>query len=296
MFIVFIGACSYGFVGTVVKLAYAEGFTTQELVGAQTFFAAIILWILAMLFSKRRPSRKEAMQLLGAGTCIGTTSLCYYSSLQYLDASIAIVMLFQFTWIGILLEAIIQRKRPLRSEWIAIGILAVGTVMAAGMTHGGFELNPLGVTWGLLSAVSFAFVFIVSGRVAPAVSSWNRAALLVTGGLTFIFLVSPPMFLINGSLQQGLWMWAGANAFSSTVIPIGLFSLGVPHIGPASATILGAAELPSSVFVSWVLLRESISSTRWWGVLVILIGIAYPELSRSGFFTRMTRRKSLRDS
>lgn len=102
MIVVLLGACSYGVVGSIAKQAYQAGFTAPQLVGTQQLLAAPGLWAMALLFAKRRPSLREALLLLLAGTTTGVSGLRYYGSLQYLEASISLVMLFQFTWMGIL--------------------------------------------------------------------------------------------------------------------------------------------------------------------------------------------------
>lgn len=277
---VFLGACTYGFVPTVTKSAYAAGFAPIALVGSQLLFAAIILWVLASFFSKGHPTKKETLQLLGAGTCTGMSSLFFNSSLQYLDASVAVVLLFQFTWIGLLVEAAIQRQWPSWRQWTAIAILGIGTVFASGAMGNTKEFVPVGVVWGLLSGLAYALILIFSGRVAPSVPSWTRAALMVTGGALLISLIKPLTYLVDGSLIRGLWVWAGANALVSSVIPMSLFSFGIPKIKPGAATLLGAAELPSTVFISWLLLNEFVSFIQWLGVVIILFGIAFPELMR----------------
>jgi drug/metabolite transporter (DMT)-like permease len=46
------------------------------------------------------------------------------------------------------------------------------------------------------------------------------------------------------------------------------------------ATILSAAELPMAIFMSSVVLHEDVSALQWLGVVIILLGIAVPELAR----------------
>lgn len=279
MILVFLGACSYGAVGSLAKYAYEAGFTAPQLVGTQQLLACCGLWALALLLGQQRPSIREALLLLLAGTTTGISGLCYYGSLQYLDASIAIVMLFQFTWMGIMIEALLQRRPPGREKVLAVILLGLGTVLAAGLLNGGpRSLSPAGVGLGLLSGLAYALVIIVTGRVAPQVSPWYRSALIVTGGAALVLAVFPPTFLFDGAFLQGLWLWGSGNALFGSILPIGLFSLGVPHIGPEAATILGAAELPAAVFLSWAILHESVSPLQWLGVTVILVGIAAPEL------------------
>jgi len=236
---------------------------------------------MALLFARGRPSLKEALALVLAGTTTGISGLCYYGSLQHLDASIAIVMLFQFTWMGILIEALIQRRRPGREKVLAVVLLGLGTLLAAGLLNGGERsLSPVGVGLGLLSGLAYALVIIVTGRVAPTVSPWYRSALIVTGGAALVLAVYPPTFLLDGAFLEGLWLWGGGNALFGSILPIGLLSLGVPHIGAETATILGAAELPAAVFLSWAILNETVSPLQWLGVAVILLGIAVPGLLR----------------
>lgn len=283
MVAVLLGACSYGFVGTIAKTAYGAGFTAPQLVGAQQLLAALGLWTMALLSSAKRPTLKEALLLLAAGTTTGMSGLCYYGALQRLDASIAIVMLFQFTWIGILLEALIQRRFPGRDKLVAVALLCLGTILAAGLLDGGaHRLSPVGVALGLLSGLAYALVLIVSGRVAPQASPWYRSALIVSGGALLVLAVNPPTFLVDGSFLGGLWFWGSANALFGSILPIGLFAVGVPKIGAEMATILGAAELPAAVFMSRVALKDPVSPLQWLGVAIILVAIAVPHwLGRS---------------
>lgn len=54
----------------------------------------------------------------------------YGFAVEQLPASIAIVLLFQFTWIGVILEAVVDRKLPSREKVISMVILLIGTVLA----------------------------------------------------------------------------------------------------------------------------------------------------------------------
>lgn len=160
-------------------------------------------------------------------------------------------------------------------------LLGLGTLLAAGLLNGGERsLSPIGIGLGLMSGLAYARVIIVTGRVAPTVSPWYRRAIIVTGGAALVVTVYPPAFLFDGAFLRGLWMWDGGVALFGSVLPIGLLSLGVPHIGPETATILGAAELPAAVFLSWAVLNEKVSLLQWLGVAVILLGIAASERLR----------------
>ncbi|GEN34979.1 EamA family transporter [Aneurinibacillus danicus] len=278
--LVFLGSCSYGVLSTFVKLAYQAGFLPGEVSGSQMFFAMVFMWGVALLFSRRKVRGKQWLTLAGTGLATGLTGILYYQSLQYVPASIAIVLLFQFTWIGVIIESFIERRRPGVEKVAALVLLATGTLLAGGVLAGEFgSLHPVGILFGLLSAVTYALFIIFSGRVGHEISPYTRSAVMLTGSVLITFIVYPPSFLLNGALTEGLLVYALPLALFGGVIPTLFFTLGVPHVGGGLATILSAAELPMAVFMSSVVLHEKVSLLQWLGVVIILVGIAVPELS-----------------
>lgn len=280
MLIVFLGACSYGILSTFVKIAYDQGFIVNDVVGSQMLIGMIMLSVLQLLLkTKSRPSLKQWVALVLVGVAPGLTGIFYYTSLETIPASLAIVLLFQFTWMGVLLDALLNRSWPSRAKIAALVLLFIGTALAGDLPRQGFQaLTWTGAMYGLLSALSYAIFVICSGKVAPDVHPMTRSAIMGIGSVAITFVVFPPVFLVNGSLLHGLFLWGFLLALFGAVIPPLFFAAGVPKIGGGLATILGAAELPTAVFLSRVVLNESVHWLQWVGVAVILLGIALPEL------------------
>ncbi len=110
------GACCYGMLGIYVKMAYHDGFNTAEVTIAQ-FCLGFIGLLLLNLLRKQKPSTgttgiKSKLRLMMAGTSLGLTSIFYYLAVSYIAVSIAIVLLIQTVWMGVVLEMIIRRKLP----------------------------------------------------------------------------------------------------------------------------------------------------------------------------------------
>jgi drug/metabolite transporter (DMT)-like permease len=277
--LVFLGACSYGLLSTIAKLAYGAGYTVNEVTASQMFFGWLCTFLLMLLFSRHKVSSKQAVQLMFVGAFSCLTGVFYYSCLQTVPASIAIVLLFQFTWIGVILEAVVTRTFPSKEKLISIVILLVGTLMAGGIFEAtSFEWTLAGLLLGLGAAVTFALFVFFSGRVATELPALSRSFIVVTGAMLLIFIIFPPTFFVSGVLLEGLWKYAMFLGFFGMVIPTIFFSMGVPKIGGGMATILGAAELPVAVLMSMALLREQVSVLQWGGIILILIGIAVPQL------------------
>lgn len=280
MLLVFFGACSYGILSTIVKLAYSQGFSPSQVIGGQMAFGFLLTWIPALFFLRTKPQKRLLLLLAGVGIAVGTTGILYYNSLQYIPASLAILLLFQFTWMGVLAEAIMTRKRPDKPTLVSLLLLFLGTMLAGGLLENGGlqQFHPLGVLLGLLSAVSYTLFIIFSGKTALSINPWLRSSSMSTGSLLLTCLIYPPVFLIDGTLWDGLFPYVFLLALFGILIPTACFNFGVPHIGAGMATILGAAELPTAVFASAIVLQEQVSWLQVAGVAIILLGIILPKL------------------
>ncbi|GLX70642.1 EamA family transporter [Paenibacillus glycanilyticus] len=294
------GAMSYGILSTIVVLAYGQGYTLGEVVGSQLLTGFILSWLLVLFtkFQQRRSSRqprqaapvqnfqritwKQAILLMAAGTPTVVTGLIYYESLRYIPASLAIILLFQFIWISVLIQSFISRKRPDKLTLITLLVVFGGTIIAAGfLEQGPSGVDIRGIVLGLLSAVSYSLFVLFSGKAVPNAHPAYRSAWMVTGGFIVLCLLFPPTFLFNGLFWSQLLVFGLLLGFFGAFIPPVLFAVGVPHIGGDMAGILGAAELPVAVLMSAIVLHEHVSGLQWFGVIIVLIGVALPELYKS---------------
>ena len=293
------GAMSYGILSTIVVLAYSDGYHLGEVVGTQLLTGCILAWLLALytkirerrehrsrsatiddsIVSRNRLNWRNRMLLMLAGIPTVVTGLLYYQSLRYIPASLAIILLFQFTWISVLIQAVSKRQRPDKVTLLTLLLLFGGTVLAAGIIgHGVAHFNVLGLTLGLLSAVSYSLFIIFSGKAIPTVHPVYRSAWMITGGMLLLFILFPPYFLFNGLLWGQLLLFGFLLGLFGAFIPPVLFAIGVPHIGGGMAGILGAAELPVAVLLSSFVLHEQVSGLQWVGVVLVLLGVVIPEL------------------
>jgi len=277
---VFLGGCSYGVVSTFVKLAYSEGFTVNDVTGTQYFFGAIMLWILSIFIPKNKINLKQLFILLISGTPMGLTGIFYNQSLKYIDASLAIILLLQFTWIGIVIQFLLDKKTPSRKNLIATAIILFGSVLATGILSSSMTFSLIGLGWGLLSALSFASFIYISGRTTIPIHPIRKSALMTTGATILVFIILPPNFLINTSLTDGLLPFALFFAFFGSFLPPLLFNIGMPKVGSGLGNILSASELPTAITMSTLILKEHVTLSQWVGVTIILIGIAYPNLQQ----------------
>jgi drug/metabolite transporter (DMT)-like permease len=272
--LVFIGGCCLGILSTFVKLAYSAGYTLSVVTLSQFIFGIVFLWIIFLFSPKTKLPFKKIMMMFIAGVPMALTGLFYYHALQTLEASLAIIFLFQFVWIGSLLEWVLEGKRPSRLKLLSIAILLFGSLLAAGMfTHGGTSFTWNGAFWGFLSSITFSLFVYLSGTVGVSLPPIQRSTLFATGSLILVLFVFPPSTLLHATLSADILFFGFMLGLFGVALPPLLFAIGMPHIGSGLGTILTSAELPVAVLMSFIVLGEAVTLVQWVGVTIILAGI-----------------------
>jgi drug/metabolite transporter (DMT)-like permease len=272
--LVLLGGCSYGALSTFVKLAYSAGFTSSAVTGSQFLMGALLIWIAALFSKKKKLTLPKIGKLLLSGIPLGLTSLFYYQSLQSLNASLAIIFLFQFVWIGSLFEFVFYKKKPTTGKVVSIAILVMGSILASGIiAEGSGGMTWQGTIWGMLSALTYTTFIFLSSSVEKDTPAVQKSALFTTGGMITVFLLSPPTELLQLPVLLEIAPYGLYLGLLGVVLPPILFTIGMPHIGPGLGTILTSAELPIAVILSALVLTEQVSMSQWLGVVFILGGI-----------------------
>ena len=88
-----------------------------------------------------------------------------------------------------------------------------------------------------------------------------------------------PQIVWDGTLLDGLWIYGLVLGVFGIILPILLFSIGIPKVGTGMASILSAIELPVAVIVSMLLLHERMTVLQIAGIVVILVGMTLPTIA-----------------
>lgn len=278
VFLVGLGATSYGMLATFVKLAYQENFTTAEVTTAQ--FVLGILGVLLINSFQRikhkntaiKATTKNIFQLMLAGTSLGMTSVFYYLCVRFIDVSIAIVLLMQTVWMGVLLEMILDKKLPSTQKIISVFIVLIGTALATNLLKNEIELDWRGIFWGMLAAASFTTTMFTANRVALGISSAQRSLYMLLGGALIVFGFA--IATQNTPFNFDIFLkWGIVLALFGTIIPPMLLNAGFPLTGIGLGSIVSSLELPVSVLMAYFLLNEQVNSWQWLGIILIIVAI-----------------------
>ncbi len=280
---VFLGGASYGAMATSYKLSYAAGFTSSQVVAGQGW-TSCFLFAVAFLIGLARGKKwqpigaKCTLKLLGLGCLTCTTSILYCYAMSVLPVPVALTLLFQFTWIGTVIQVIMTRKAPAPAQIVAAGVILVGTVFASGVYQTGIVgYDPVGLACGFCAAISCALFVTLSGKVAAPCSTEQRGLIVCAGVVVGSHLVCPD-FIVSGVLLQGFAPYAFVCGLFGMLIPVMLFGLGAPHLSAGMSTIMTSAELPAGLFIAMIVLGTPISPVEWLGVATILAGVCIAQI------------------
>lgn len=279
-----LGATSYGMLATFVRLAYDEGFTTAEVTTSQ-FVYGILGILLINLFQKIKKgttvinaTKRNIFHLMLAGTSLGMTSVFYYLAVKYIPVSIAIILLMQTVWMGVLIEMILDKKAPSKLKIVSVIIVLIGTLLATNIFKNDVQLDWHGIMWGMLAAASFTTTMFTANRVVVGISSAQRSLFMLLGGAVIVF--SFALATQNTSFNFEIFMkWGIVLSLFGTIIPPMLMNAGFPLTGIGLGSIVSALELPVSVLMAYFLLHEEVAFVQWIGITLIVLAIVLMNLN-----------------
>lgn len=282
--LIVLGAASYGLLSPFIKLAYRTGWDDGAISTSQMTMGALITWLLVLIRRKSwsNPFRGPWIKLTIVGILgLALTTVFYNKTLTELDASLAIVLLFQFTWMTIVLDSLVNRRWPSRYQLVAILFVVAGTLFAVNIFAADWSrFSLMGIGLGLCSAGGYSLFLFLTGRINGNTDSLMKSAIMLTAALIPVYLIYPPHYFIGPGMGS-LLLWGLLLGVLGQVIPTLFFNIGIPKVGSSVAAMLGSMELPVVVLGALFIAGESVLTVQWFGMLLILTGIIISEMKRS---------------
>jgi drug/metabolite transporter (DMT)-like permease len=282
MLAILIAASFYGVLNAVVKLAYKAGLTFEQVTYSQYIYGALGLLIVVLVSrSYRKLTLKAALRLCLIGVLgLGGTSLFLYASLNRIPASMALVLLFQFTWISLVIEKWFLKKKITLKQVGAALVILIGTICVLHLQS--LNLNGktfIGMVFGFGAAICYAIFLIGSSVLPKEIPPFYQSFIMVFVNVLFLSLFFSPS-MGGGSLNpfNGIWKWGLLLGVMGQFLPPLLITYGAPIVGGTMTSILGSVELPVGVLFSGLFLNEPISALQWFGIGLILAGICLTQI------------------
>lgn len=273
-----IGAASYGVLATLVGLAYKEGFSTTEVVTSQYLIGLTTIGLLVLFNSKARKAAPVVNdkylipKLIVGGSTFGLTGFFYYLSVHYIPVSVAVVLLMQAIWMGIVAEAILTKKFPDIFKCVAVLMVLFGTLLATDAIENMHLLDVRGLMWGLAAALMYTIMLLISNGLALNMHPHRKSFWSLLGATITVFIVGYFNMPAHYDISV-FWKWGLLLALFGTILPPVLFNLGMPKTGIGLGSIIISIEIPVSVTMAYILLGERVNGLQWVGIGVIILSV-----------------------
>ncbi|WP_181347974.1 DMT family transporter [Thalassobacillus sp. CUG 92003] len=279
--LVLLGAASFGFTPIFVKTGFEFGYSLGQLNITQMVVAVILLGGMSLVKGLKFNgiTKKDFITIIVTGLFVGLTSIFYYGAMEFLPASLAIILLFQFVWIGMVYEWIFSKMKPTRVNFISLVITLTGVFFASDVLSGDvLDFAPIGILLGLLAGVTYAGFIFFSGQAATTSHPILRSFIMIVGATILVLIIFyqdiPTLYLDDGRL----WALGAGIALVGAVIPPLFFAGGAPLISGRLANVLSSIELPVAIVSAMLILSESVTVLQWFGILLIIMAIVVNEL------------------
>lgn len=273
-------AIGFGLMPIFVSYAYDSEVSLTTLLFLRFAFTSIIFF--AYIFLKKikiNINRSQLLYLILLGGILYTLqSTFYFSSIKYIPASLAVLLLYLYPVFVAILSFFINKEKLSLKLFISIAISLTGMILVLGAPS--LEINFVGILLALGAAIIYSFYIIFGNRMALQLSPIITSA--------FIALFASLSLLIGGLFTKTLsfdfnssgWIpILGTTLFSSTIAMIAFFK-GMNIIGPTKASILSMVEPVITIIFSIFLLHDTMSVTQFIGGIIIIVGAIFVVIVR----------------
>jgi len=206
-------------------------------------------------------------------------------SVQYNGAAVATVLAFSSPAITAILSRLIFREKFNQAKILSIILSLLGTVLISGAHDlSVWRLNPLGIIFGLLTGLFFAF-YNLEGRHASDASIDSWTALLYSFAIAsfflFFFNFGADVVLAKPLLFDLLWLGNSTTAWgilfflgiAPTLGGFGLYTLSLRYLAPTVANLIATLEPALTAIWAYLLLSEQLTVIQWIGSILVFTGV-----------------------
>lgn len=282
-----VAGVSYGLAGTVSQLFAAQGLSVGNITVVQFVMSAIMLAVPVAIRFHDFPSAKDTLKLLVVGLFQPGAAICYYTAISMLTVGQAVAMQFQYVWICVLIQCIVERTAPKKVAIVSSLLIVFGTVFGSGiadevMSGATGGLSMLGIGVGVLCAVCYAVFLYFNGVVATDTHPITRSFIISISGVvlasvlypeTYVDMLANPLAFIPCGVVMGCL---------TLLVPVMCLSFAGRQLEGGMVAMLTSLELPAAAFSGYLILGDSLTGFVIFGILVILCAVVISSRADAG--------------
>ncbi len=275
--LVLLGVTCWGFSATCVSfLVDRNGVDVPWLACVRLFVSGLLFLIIALIKDRDKFSafardktliRDLIVYILVA---VVMMQLGYMSCIKLTNAGTALLLMEISVPMVLIVECVRNRRAPRLIEYISVALAAIGVVFIATQGNlGTIAINPLGLMWGLFTAVANAGYILIPRRLV------KECGTLVLNGVaffsaSFLFMPFARPWETPAMLDAQGWLVFAGIVLIGTMLAYAAFLQGAYDAGPVIASLIGVFEPVSGAVISALWLGTVFSGWDMLGGLCII--------------------------
>jgi drug/metabolite transporter (DMT)-like permease len=266
-------AVGFGLMAILAKEAFTAGVGVATFLTLRFAVAACAFWGIVAVRRPAWPAPRTILAGLGLGAVgYAAQSGLFFGALTHIDASLASLLLYTYPALVFVATLVLRHERADRRRTAALALTSGGAalVLLGGDTG---ALAPAGVVMALGAAVAYSAYILVAdsllGRIDPVLLS----ALLATGALASFLAYSGATGDLSLDFAARGWLLIVGVALLCTVFPITALMLGLPKVGPATASIVSTLEPVVTVSLAVTVLGERLALVQAVGGVLVVAAV-----------------------
>lgn len=277
--LVVLAAIAWGISGVSGQFLMKQGIsvyllTSLRLLISGLLLIGVVIWQQPQQIKAILEDKKVLVGIFGFSICgLLLNQFSYLQAIHYTNAGTATVLQYMAPVLVLTIICFKNRSLPTIGELAAILLAILGTFIIA--THGqlgNLALTPVGLFWGLFSAVTYTLYMLLPIKL---IHKWGSLLVIglgmLLGGLVFSLVSQSwqynPQFQANNLLAYvGLIIVGSVFAYTS-------FLKGVSLIGAVKGSLLASIEPIAAVFFSVAIMKEIFYPIDFLGMLLTILAV-----------------------
>jgi len=270
--------------GTAGKALFTSGVTPFELVQIRVTVSTVLLSVVFGIwfrsFFKIRPRDLWYFFLLG-GVVMALVQVTYFYAISKIQVAAAIFIQYLAPVMVAFFSICFWKERLTPGKVFAL-VLSLGGcyLVVGGYSLHLLKMNQLGILAGILSAFCFAVYTLVGEKGMHRYSPWTVLFYSFLFATLTWHTLYPPFQYLRGGFTAAQWGWMLYVSIVGTVLPFGLFLVGVNYVRSTRASITATLEPISAGLFAYLFLGESLRPLQIAGGAMVVAAIVVLQLKR----------------
>ncbi|OCL94117.1 EamA family transporter [Aliarcobacter thereius] len=268
-----VSAIFYGTNPLGALILFQEGLNVTSVVFYRFLFAVILLAFFMKLFKKSFYVTVQQLSILAfLGILFGISAICLFSSFLYMDAGLASTILFVYPIFVAILMAIFFKEKS--SIVVVLSIILSFAGVSLLFDSNSANISFFGLSLVLISSLCYAIYIVVINRYLKISSFKTTLYSMLFCTLTiFIYSFSKESSNIMPLINFNMWFYSIFLALIPTIFSLIFLVKAIELIGSTSASILGALEPLTAVFIGVFIFGESLTLKIVLAIFTILLSV-----------------------